>query len=319
MKLFDKAILKLAAIYTAILLSVCIGFSASIYSTSQRDLPQSILPRAVFRLEVREDVETFIRDRDRAMQNEILVRLIILNLVVLVAGAIVSYFLARWTLAPIQKNMDEQSEFVSNASHELRTPLTVMRMENEVILRDPATTKSDLTNQIQSNLEEIDKLQTLTDRLLKISIAEILPLTNFRLTPTIQGAIDRNLSQATTKQITIKNQVKKTATVHANPEALTEIIAILLENAIKYSPDNSQIIIAHTDHQISIVDQGYGIPESDLPHIFKRFYRADKSHTSEGYGLGLSLATHLATKMQMHLTATNNTPSPGATFALHLA
>ena len=314
MKPFNKAILKLTTIYTSILLIICLGFSLTIYSTSKNNFLKEP-PHIIFRSEIRENTRIAIRNRDLKIQQEILSSLIFINIIILSTGAIASYFLARWTLKPIQKNMNEQTEFIANASHELRTPLTALRMENEVILRDKFATKIELENQIQSNLEEINKLQTLTDRLLKISLDDTLELKPTNILQVANIAISHNLAQAKSKNITIKIDIPKNQTLPANKPALTEILSILIENAIKYSPKNTEITITHKNNEILIIDQGPGINEADLPHIFKRFYRAEKSHTSEGYGLGLSLATHLAEKQNLQITAKNN-PKKGATFII---
>jgi two-component system sensor histidine kinase MprB len=95
------------------------------------------------------------------------------------------------------------------------------------------------------------------------------------------------------------------------PDILSKIIAILLDNAVKYSPAKSRVTVVAGASQISIIDQGSGIPEEDLPHIFERFYRAEKSRTSEGFGLGLSLAEKLADKIGVKIEASNHHGADG--------
>lgn len=95
----------------------------------------------------------------------------------------------------------------------------------------------------------------------------------------------------------------------ANADALENILAIIIDNAIKYSPNKSIVKIGIKDEKIYISDEGTGISEEDLPHIFERFYRAEKSRTTDGYGLGLSLAQQLASQMNLKIEAKNNKPT----------
>jgi two-component system sensor histidine kinase MprB len=139
-------------------------------------------------------------------------------------------------------------------------------------------------------------------------------LANGDLAMIVSEAIDLNHKQAAKGKITIQNNVESQS-VMTNASALTEIISIIVNNAIKYSPERSTIIISGDQRSLSVVDQGSGIAEADLPHIFDRFYRAEKSRTSEGYGLGLSLAQHLAKRIGATITAGNNSDH-GAVFTI---
>mgnify|MGYP001683738260 FL=1 len=205
-------------------------------------------------------------------------------------------------------------------SHELRTPLATMRMENEVLLRDDEAKKSDYKEQLKSNLEEIDKLRQLTDTLLKLSGSGKLELAVIDASEMVGRAIDRVRATAEAKKITINDQLgDKSLKLVANADALIEILYIYLDNAIKYSPENSRIeIISDGKKNLAVRDHGSGIADKDLPNVFNRFYRADESRNSEGFGLGLSLASRLAEQMGAKVSATNN-PSrcgSGATFTI---
>jgi signal transduction histidine kinase len=112
--------------------------------------------------------------------------------------------------------------------------------------------------------------------------------------------------------------------VLAHPVALAQVITILLDNAIKYSPHNTTIYLSATKKAryayLQVRDEGIGINASDLPHIFRRFYRADKSRTSQqtnGYGLGLAIAQKIIHQYHGTISA-ESTPGAGTTFTVRL-
>jgi signal transduction histidine kinase len=319
-RLFSRAVTKLTLLYTAILTIICISFSIAFYTAANQELNRPIsiylddFSRISGQFSFDIDFQALIRQRDDKMRANLITLLVIIDASVILVGACASYFFARWTLQPIQKMTEQQANFITGASHELRTPLTAIAMENAVALRDPSLSKTDLANVLKSNLEETHKLQNLTDRLLKLSQDEPLELSTINLAPAIELAINNLSTTAKNKQITIKNHVKLT-TVTSNTAALTNILTILLENAIKYSPPKSTITISFKDSKLSVRDQGPGISDADLPHIFDRFYRAEQSRTNHGYGLGLPLARQLAEQLHLKITATNN-QTTGTTFTL---
>jgi signal transduction histidine kinase len=282
MKIFDKAILKMTVIYTAILLLLSLIFSSSIYSITANEMNRvrAFRPRPEIQVFERDisGFEVVIRERNAEVLGSLLTQLIVVNISVVVIGAIASYFLARLTVKPIHEAYEKQSRFVSDASHELRTPLTAIAMENEVLLREKSASKDDYKKAVESNLDEVKKLQSLTNYLLQLD----------------------NDKEPKNKEA-----------------ALKQITNILVENAIKYDPEHRQPKIVRSKHQIDVVDKGAGIAEEDLPYIFERFYRGEKSRTSEGYGLGLSLAQKLAEQIGAKIEAKNN-ETGGATFSVIL-
>lgn len=312
--IFDKAVIKLTLIYTGILAVIFLGFSLTFYLTTDNELNRPLRNRPeIIRTEVSEDsINIILRQRSEQTRASLVINLLIINAAVLVLGAIISYFLARLTLDPIRKMTEQQAQFISNASHELRTPLTALAMENEVILRDKSITKTELVKVVKSNLEETHKLQKLTNYLLKLDQNEDIKITEIKVEQVVSTAIDRNIASANTKKITIRNNVK-THKMKANIDVLENILAIIIDNAIKYSPEKSVIKIGVKDGKIFVSDEGSGIAEEDMPHIFERFYRAEKSRTSDGYGLGLSLAKQQAESLNLSIEAKNN-KGKGSTF-----
>lgn len=313
--IFDKAVVKLTLIYTGILAVICLGFSMTFWMTTDNELNRPFQPKhEMIRTEISEDnISIILKQRNEQTRAGLALNLIVINVTVLALGAIVSYFLARWTLDPIQKNTEQQAQFISNASHELRTPLTAITMENEVALRDSTMTKADLLKVVESNLEETKKLQKLTNYLLNLDQKEEIQISEVDISPAVKLAVERNQALTDAKNIKIENNIKSRK-MKTNNDVMENILAIIIDNAVKYSPENTTIKIGIKENKIFVSDEGQGISDEDMPHIFDRFYRAEKSRTSEGYGLGLSLAKQQAESLGMTITAENNNKGKGVTF-----
>lgn len=301
----NKPYLKLTFMYASILCFVSVIFSTIIYSNTVNSF--NIRPIKSVQSEA-------IIKRDNEIKKEMLFHLIVLDSIIIILGTIGSYFLSKKTLRPIEENLDLQMQFISNASHELKTPITVISMENEVLLREKNHSKEELLNQIKSNLEEVNSLSKLVNILLELARNNKITLEKVKVTDIANNAIDKLRLLSNKKNINILNNLNNLE-ITANKDILEEVIVIVLDNAIKYSDKNTTIKIYSKNSKIFIEDEGIGIKEKDLKYIFDRFYRADKSHSTEGYGLGLSLAKHLTEKMKLKISAYNN-KDKGSTFVI---
>ena len=321
MKIFDKATLKLTGTYTAVIMVISVSFSACLGMVTVGELKRPYEVPSLFKeLRVDEDFTRVYKVRTENVEAKVWTSLALININMLIIAAALSYLLARWTLRPIERAMGDETRFVSDASHELRTPLATMRMENEILLRDKEAKKDNYRQQLESNLEEIDKLRQLTDTLLKLSGSSKLEMGIVDASDTVSTAVDRIGHAAESKDIAIDNQVGH-FTLTTNEDALAEIIYIYLDNAVKYAPAHSTIEVFSSDkHSISVRDHGPGIADKDLPNVFNRFYRADESRNSEGFGLGLSLASRMAEQLNGKVSVSNNSGkhAPGATFTVKL-
>lgn len=323
---FHTATLKLTTWYLAILVAVSVAFSVVIYNISARELDRPLLQDGFSQTFQNDDMNVLrlIREaRAEEGKQSLLGNLIILNTVTLSVGAAASYFFARRTLQPIEGAMEAQSRFVSDASHELRTPLAVMKAENEVALREKEPTALELKGVLKSNLEEVDRLQLLTDRLLALSSQQPLVLEEFDTRDVVTEVVRQH-------ELAAKHKKIKFVTTDGGLKALgdldtvRDIISILVDNAVKYSPASTTVSIAASEQNhhvlLSVSDEGDGVNDEEKTKIFERFYRADESRSKanvEGHGLGLALAARLSELNNARLTVADNQPR-GAVFALEL-
>lgn len=329
--MFQSAAIKLTAWYIAIIMALSIGCSIALYDTSRGDIIHNNnrrLPISVNQYLTPDDLQSLRTLRDKQLNadlNHLKGRLISFNILVLLVGGGISYMLARRTLEPIEESLEAQKRFTSDASHELRTPLTAMQAEIEVALRDPKLTKSQASELLQSNLEEVAKLRALSEGLLSLARNSDKPVINTPISSkeALNEALARLEKTAQAKDITVKNSGKD-MTLRADHHTLVELLVILIDNAIKYSPKGSNIEISSTAQnkmgKISVTDKGIGIKAVDLPHIFERFYRADTSRSkanAEGYGLGLAIAKKIADTLNGSIEV-KSAPGKGSTFTISI-
>ena len=306
--MFKKARLKLTAWYLLILMTISISFSVVIYQGATAEI-QRALSFQRFRIENPEQEFIFPRPPRRIIidpevleesKKRIIDRLILINAIILISSGTAGYFLAGRTLLPISEMVDEQNRFISDASHELRTPLTGLITATEVSLRDKKLTLIQSRKVLSENLEELNNLKKLSDNLLELAYFQKpngkIPLENVNLFEVLSEAVKKVQPLAKQKEINLIAPQKSTILIRASFDKLLRLAVILLDNAIKYSPDNSQVEITLKKQKQSAVllvkDYGLGIDPKNLPHIFDRFYRVEQSRNkkTDGYGLGLAIA-----------------------------
>ena len=201
-----------------------------------------------------------------------------------------------------------RQDFVANVSHELRTPLTTIKGYAETLLE--GALKEEVASQfVQVIKRHTDRLTKIVEDLLMLSKIESkefqLKIEVISLRDFTSDVIDFVKEVAEKKKVSIsQSEIPSSLAVEADRNYLEQIFINLLDNAIKYTHEGGKITISASEKdpkeiQISVQDDGIGIPKEDLPRVFERFYRVDKGRSQElgGTGLGLSIVKHL---LQVH-------------------
>ena len=224
--------------------------------------------------------------------------------------------------ARLESAFQQISQFTADAAHELRTPLALIRTTAEVALRSgqPDEYKDALTQIV----EETARTTVLVEHLLFLARADVggtLPVNSaFQLESVMLQVVAsaRKLAAARGIELSAPAHISQVE-LHGDAAAMRRLLLILLDNAIKYTPNGGSVTIAMNRSAIEITDSGIGISAEDLPHIFERFYRADKarSRDSGGAGLGLSLAKWIAEAHGASISVESRA-GVGSKFVLHL-
>ncbi len=213
-------------------------------------------------------------------------------------------------------------DFISNVSHELRTPLAALKALTET-LQEGALADPPAAHRFLEQMEtEVDSLSLMVNELLELSRIESgrVPL---NLVPTrpidiIQPALERLKLQAERNNLTLGVDCSETLpVVLADPGRIQQVLVNLLHNAIKFTPPGGQVMVAaHLEDgmvRFATRDTGIGIAPDDLPRIFERFYKVDRSRATSGTGLGLAIARHLVEAHGGSIWAESQ-PGKGSTF-----
>ena len=327
--MFHSAILRLTGWYLLLLMSISLVFSFTIFQATTGEIGERLSqfqtslesPDSDIAVPPNHRLYSALRDHQQDKANrKILITLAYVNLLIFFGGGMLSYLLARRTLRHIEESHEAQTRFTSDASHELRTPLAAMKTELEVALRDPKLSKNEMRDLLQSNLEEVDKLTSLSKTLLQLSRLghANLEMEKVSMNDTLAEVVQRYDKNARRIDLQLP---KKQIYIRANQSTIEELLTILVDNALKYSPQKSRIktTIKHDAKSVIFVisNKGEGVPPNKLPHIFDRFYRANDSHNGAGSGLGLALAKEIVEIHKGELSV-SSTPNKQTTFTVSL-
>ncbi|REE66736.1 hypothetical protein A8990_14735 [Paenibacillus taihuensis] len=212
----------------------------------------------------------------------------------------VGFFLAGRAWVPIRNAWDKQQRFVADASHELRTPVSVIRAQTELLLRYPSHSIERESDNIAVILKESTRMSKLLEDLLTLARSDSnqleLECSVFSLDRVLLDLTKQFKLLAVTKEIDIDLSLQEPLPFWGDESRIRQLLVILLDNALKYTPSNGRIEVSgkSSAHHVTVIvsDSGRGIPKEELPYLFERFYRGDKSRSRKegGTGLGLSIA-----------------------------
>ncbi len=231
--------------------------------------------------------------------NEALTRLVrqllLASAVGIVLGALASLLMASRSLRPISRAFQRQREFVADASHELRTPLTLIRTNVEAWLRRANGSNRAYARNI---VDEVEQLNRIVGDLTTLALADARQLRIERepidLNDLVRDLMAETEPLAEERGVRLQPNLNGGARVEADPGRVRQLLLILIDNALRHTPQGGEVSVdvarRNGRARVVVADTGGGIPTADLPHIFERFYRADKARSRENGGSGLGLA-----------------------------
>ena len=235
---------------------------------------------------------------------------------------LISLVLSGFAVKPVKTVWEQQKQFVADASHELKTPLTVILANNNIMMSHTENCVKDEMQWLESTEEEAQHMKKLIDQMLFLAKSDAgetnIEMSDVDFSEIVEGASLNFEPVAFEKNIMIDSQIESEITLRGNATQLNQLTHILIDNAVKYSSENSTVTITLSKSgdttEFSVNNHGTVIAQDDLEHIFDRFYRAEKSRTTKGYGLGLSIAQKIVQGMNGKLTAESN-EQDGTTFS----
>lgn len=264
--------------------------------------------------------------QERSTLHQMMGTLLLVAVLALVALFFISILLARWAVRPVERTWKQQRQFVADASHELKTPLTVVLSNVEMLQRYTAG----LTDREQRWLENIrgssQQMQELVEALLVLArsdnmVADSLRAEKVNLSDLVMDAV--LLFEPTVFEAgkVLEDDVDDDLYVSGDPAKLRRLMEILLDNARKYACDGGRILVSLKPEGskricLCVFNEGEPMSREQLEHIFERFYRGDKARTTEGFGLGLSIAER--TVEEHHGTIRASSDDRGNTFRVSL-
>ena len=224
---------------------------------------------------------------------------ILISIIVIISVFILIVLVSKKVTAPIQQSYLKQKQFITGASHELKTPLAIISSNADVLEMENGTSK--WTTNIHN---QVDRLTSLVNSLVVFSRMEekdTVERTSFDLTEVLKSRIEDFDELANFQKKYIATDIDTNLNYYGEKDSIVQLMDILLENAIKYAPEDSDIWVSlkkNRKHAILKVSNKATVQKGDLSKVFDRFYRLDESRNStiKGYGIGLSMAQLIAEK-----------------------
>lgn len=245
-------------------------------------------------------------------------RLFSMSMIIITISIVASYILSKRTLRPIFVAWEKQTEFVQNAAHELRTPLTIIQAKQQLLLKEPESKIIDKSEDISLTINETRRLTKMVKELMILTTADSDRLQIKKEIKNIDELINEvtvpyaDYAEMQNKVLTLELNCNKE--IHIDINKITQLMVILLDNAIKYTKEGETIKVTTNCKDgkctIEVADTGIGISDEQKKHIFERFYRADRARTREtgGTGLGLAIAQTIVKSHGGTIKVYNNEP-----------
>ena len=235
--------------------------------------------------------------------------------------ALLNTFISGRILKPVKESFDNQQQFLADASHDLKTPLTVIMANTDILLAHEKNKIEDEKKWLLSTSEEALRMRKLVESLLETAktsnMKEQYVINELNVSNLTESYLLQIETVAFEKGCIIESDIEKDLMWYLDEGAYLRILSILLDNAIKYSYPDTTIKVSLSRYKniftLSVNNFGEVIGEEDLPHLFKRFYRAEKARSSEGHGLGLSIAENLSKSLNGKISCTSS-EEDGTTF-----
>lgn len=268
---------------------------------------------------------------DRSVEQADITRQILL-LVLVYFGALavffpISVFLANWALRPVEKAWAQQQQFVADASHELKTPLTVILANLDILRGHGSETVASQEKWVDNTRAEATRMRKLVDGMLFLAKSDAtehtLQSTRLSLTDLVWRCCLLFEPVAYEQRLSIETDIAPDISITGDEALMNQLLAILLDNACKYAETDGVIAVSLQRQQdravISVQNTGDVIAPEAIPHLFERFYRADRARTrvEGGYGIGLSIAKQIVRQHNGKIKVSSDAKT-GTTFSVSL-
>lgn len=236
---------------------------------------------------------------------------------------VIVLFLSKQIVKPVEEMLDKQKRFVQDASHDLKTPLTVILANSDILEKNKDDKIANQIEWIESTKDEAIRMKSLVLDMLESaqseSLADHIKLEETDLSELTEGIALQFETVAFEKNVGIVCAIEDDIKMSSNKDAYSRILHVLIDNAIKYSDDGGKVFInlsknKHGVH-LEIINHGEVIGEEAMKHMFERFYRADSTRSTEGFGLGLSIAKDLVEALNGKIICQSN-EKDGTKFAV---
>lgn len=295
---YKKATIKLTAYYSLGVFLILFIFSGAFYFIFSSQIQTNILDYEK-KYEIpgkTNDLIGEIRENPfHELEENLLSIVFFVDMSLILVIVVMSYFLSKKTLAPLEESYLKQKIFLANASHELKTPLAVMKAGSEsTLISDRSVEEYKVF--IEESLEEIDRLSDLTNDLLNLNSYEENNKNKINFSDLVKKYSVSFEKYAAIKNISIITNVEKNYFINGSEKDLIRLLLNLLKNSIDYGRENGKVEIGlyKQDKKVhlSVKDDGIGIPSEKIEYIFEPFYKIDSSYNKNkniGTGLGLSI------------------------------